>query len=67
MTDAIPAQFPDEPWVVIATTEYGSPLNAVFRAANVVATQFHPEKSAHDGLRLLANFARVTVAAAGSR
>jgi len=53
---------PDDPAVVIATTEYGSTLNAVFRSGNVVATQFHPEKSAQDGLRLLANFARVTVA-----
>jgi imidazoleglycerol phosphate synthase glutamine amidotransferase subunit HisH len=28
----------------------------VIRRGNVVATQFHPEKSATAGLRLLANF-----------
>ena len=50
---------PDDPSVVAATTEYGGPLNVVFRSANVVATQFHPEKSAHDGLRLLENFTRI--------
>lgn len=50
---------PDDPSVVAATTEYGGPLNVVFRRNNVVATQFHPEKSAHDGLRLLENFTRI--------
>lgn len=50
---------PDEPSVVAATTEYGGALNVVFRSSNVVATQFHPEKSAHDGLRLLQNFTRI--------
>ena len=44
---------------VIATVEYGQELNVAFRRGNVAATQFHPEKSAHDGLALLANFARV--------
>jgi imidazoleglycerol phosphate synthase glutamine amidotransferase subunit HisH len=28
----------------------------VVRRSNVVATQFHPEKSAVDGLAMLANF-----------
>lgn len=41
---------------VAATCEYGSTLNAAFRVDNVFATQFHPEKSSRDGLRLLANF-----------
>ena len=50
---------PDDPAVVAATTEYGTALNVVFRSGNVVATQFHPEKSAHDGLRLLENFANI--------
>jgi glutamine amidotransferase len=55
---------PGDPSVVIATTEYGAALNVVFRSGNVVATQFHPEKSARDGLRLLTNFTRVAAAAA---
>lgn len=43
---------------VIATCEYGATLNAVFRRDNVVATQFHPEKSGASGLALLRNFVR---------
>ena len=50
---------PDDPSVVAATTEYGGSLNVVFRSGNVVATQFHPEKSADDGLALLENFTRI--------
>jgi glutamine amidotransferase len=47
---------PDDPASVAATCEYGTTLNVAFRRGNVFATQFHPEKSSHDGLRLLANF-----------
>lgn len=41
---------------VIATTEYGGPVTAVVAKNNVWATQFHPEKSATAGLRLLSNW-----------
>jgi len=41
---------------VVATCEYGSDLNAVFRRGNVLATQFHPEKFGSTGLALLRNF-----------
>jgi imidazole glycerol-phosphate synthase subunit HisH len=51
---------PTDPGVVAATCEYGVRLNAAFRLGNVFATQFHPEKSGPDGLRLLSNFVRVT-------
>ena len=47
---------PQEKSVVIATCDYGQNLTAVVRQKNVVATQFHPEKSAKDGLKLLHNF-----------
>jgi glutamine amidotransferase len=40
----------------VATVQYGDTLNVAFRRGNVFATQCHPEKSAHDGLQLLANF-----------
>ena len=54
---------PDDQGVVAATCEYGVTLNAAFRRGNVFATQFHPEKSATDGLRLLSNYARSCVGA----
>ena len=41
---------------VIATTDYGGPVVAAAARDNVYATQFHPEKSAASGLRLLTNF-----------
>ena len=47
---------PTDPAAVVATCEYGGPVNAAFRVGNVFATQFHPEKSADSGRRLLANF-----------
>jgi imidazole glycerol-phosphate synthase subunit HisH len=45
--------------VVMATTCYGVPFCSVVARNNVVATQFHPEKSGRDGLRLYANFLRM--------
>lgn len=47
---------PADASVVVATCNYGAELTAVVRRGNVVATQFHPEKSAADGLAILANF-----------
>lgn len=41
---------------VVATCEYGIRVAAVVRVGSVVATQFHPEKSAAVGRRLLANW-----------
>ena len=42
--------------VVDATCDYGGTVTAAVRQGNVVATQFHPEKSQDYGLRLLQNF-----------
>jgi glutamine amidotransferase len=41
---------------VIATCEYGATITAAVRRRSVVATQFHPEKSQDNGLRVLENF-----------
>lgn len=38
--------------------EYGLPFTCALARDNVFAAQFHPEKSAKDGLRLLHNFLR---------
>jgi imidazole glycerol phosphate synthase glutamine amidotransferase subunit len=41
---------------VAATCNYGLPFAAAVTRGNLVATQFHPEKSQHNGLQLLRNF-----------
>ena len=41
---------------VIAKTEYGYPFVSAVRKGNLFGLQFHPEKSAADGLKLYANF-----------
>ena len=44
--------------LVAATTDYGLDYASALARANVFAVQFHPEKSAQAGLRLLENFCR---------
>jgi glutamine amidotransferase/cyclase len=46
----------DDPEVVLTTTDYGYPFVSSIQKGNIVATQFHPEKSGGAGLRLLKNF-----------
>ncbi|MFP4640873.1 MAG: imidazole glycerol phosphate synthase subunit HisH [Dehalococcoidia bacterium] len=41
---------------VAGTTDYGVSLCSVIARGNLVATQFHPEKSGEYGLRMYANF-----------
>jgi glutamine amidotransferase len=41
---------------LLGETFYGIPFASVLVAANLVAVQFHPEKSGRPGLRLLSNF-----------
>ena len=47
---------PQDPSVVAGTTEYGIALCSVLARGNLVATQFHPEKSGSLGLRVYQNF-----------
>ena len=39
-----------------AMTEYGRPFVAVCQKDNFFGTQFHPEKSGHNGVKILRNF-----------
>jgi glutamine amidotransferase len=41
---------------LVATADHGGPVTAVVRANNLVATQFHPEKSQDNGLTMLKNW-----------
>jgi glutamine amidotransferase len=49
---------PEDAGSMIAECEYGSPFPAVIGRANLIAAQFHPEKSGRAGLRILENFIR---------
>ena len=44
----------------LASTHYGDELSAVIAHHNFFGTQFHPERSAHVGARLLGNFLALT-------
>jgi imidazole glycerol-phosphate synthase subunit HisH len=46
--------------VTLASADYGTNLSAVVRRANFWGTQFHPERSAQVGARILANFLKLT-------
>lgn len=47
---------PKDPAVILTTTDYGCEFVSSIQKGNILATQFHPEKSGSSGLRLLQNF-----------
>ena len=47
---------PADPALVTGSSEYGVPFTCAVGRDNIFAVQFHPEKSARDGLQLLKNF-----------
>jgi len=51
---------PDNESVVAATSSYGVEFCAAIWKDNIVATQFHPEKSQDAGLRILKNFGEMS-------
>jgi glutamine amidotransferase len=51
---------PDDISVIAATTDYGIEFCSAIWKDNIVATQFHPEKSQAIGLQILKNFAELS-------
>jgi len=50
---------PDDDAVIASSTDYGIEFCSSVWKDNIVATQFHPEKSQEIGLRILKNFAEL--------
>jgi len=50
------AAVPENPGIVTAVTDYGGEITAAVACGNILATQFHPEKSGDVGLKILRNF-----------
>jgi glutamine amidotransferase len=47
---------PEDKSVIAATTDYGVTFCSMIIKSNLIATQFHPEKSGEIGLRMYTNF-----------
>jgi glutamine amidotransferase len=54
---------PEDISVVAGTTDYGVSMCSMLIKDNLVATQFHPEKSGEHGLKMYANFLKVALGA----
>ena len=52
---------PDDSSLVVGETYYGVPICSVLARDNLVATQFHPEKSGEPGLRMYDNFIKLAL------
>ncbi len=50
---------PEDESIIATTTDYGRPFVSSIWKDNIVATQFHPEKSQKVGQEILANFAAI--------
>ena len=57
---------PDDKSLIAGETEYGITLCSVITRGNLVATQFHPEKSGEVGLRFYDNFIKLALSAGTS-
>ncbi len=52
---------PDDKSLIAGETEYGIPICSVIARGNLVATQFHPEKSGEVGLKIYDNFIKLAL------
>ncbi len=57
---------PDDKSLVAGETDYGIPICSVIARGNLVATQFHPEKSGEFGLRMYRNFVELAMTSEAS-
>lgn len=56
---------PDDTSVIAGTTDYGVSMCSMVIKDNLVATQFHPEKSGNWGLRMYSNFLEMALSKEG--
>ncbi|MFC1952804.1 imidazole glycerol phosphate synthase subunit HisH [Chloroflexota bacterium] len=54
---------PEDDSMIIGETEYGPKFCSILAKGNLVATQFHPEKSGEFGLKLYSNFIKMALVA----
>jgi glutamine amidotransferase len=54
---------PSDATDIVGSSEYGERFASIVERGNVMAAQFHPEKSSRDGLRMLRNFAELAAVA----
>ena len=54
---------PEDGSMIIGETEYGPKFCSILAKGNLVATQFHPEKSGEFGLKLYSNFIKMALVA----
>jgi imidazole glycerol-phosphate synthase subunit HisH len=52
---------PEDPAAVAGATDYGVSFCSVLASGNLMATQFHPEKSGENGLRMYENFLKLAL------
>jgi len=52
---------PEDTSLVVGTTDYGVPICSILTKGNLIATQFHPEKSGEHGLKMYANFLKMAL------
>jgi glutamine amidotransferase len=58
---------PDDRSLVVGETEYGISICSVIARGNLIATQFHPEKSGETGFKIYDNFIKIALGARVSR